>query len=212
MMENDVQTLNLLDLFMQGGWYIMMPLTFLLAVAIFITIERFLTIGAATKGTTAFMQKMENFLRDNNIEAAKNFCVQYNTPYSRMVEKALEKIKLPIKEITLTLENAGKMEIYNLEDRLSLLATISGVAPMIGFLGTTIGMIFTFHQMSLAGVEIQALSGGIMQAMVTTVGGLIVGIYAYIVYNLLVNKITKVVYKMEEISLLFVETLEANRT
>ena len=212
MMENDVQTLNLLDLFMQGGWYIMMPLTFLLAVAIFITIERFLTIGAATKGTTAFMQKMENFLRDNNIEAAKNFCVQYNTPYSRMVEKALEKIKLPIKEITLTLENAGKMEIYNLEDRLSLLATISGVAPMIGFLGTTIGMILTFHQMSLAGVEIQALSGGIMQAMVTTVGGLIVGIYAYIVYNLLVNKITKVVYKMEEISLLFVETLEANRT
>jgi biopolymer transport protein ExbB len=207
-MENELQAINLLDLFIQGGWYIMVPLTLLLALAIFITIERLLNIRTALKGSDVFMQKIEALLKVNDVESAKKLCEKYDTPYSRMLEKGLDKIKFPLKDITLTVENAGKLEIYDLEDRLAMLATISGVAPMIGFLGTTIGMIVTFHQMSLGGVEIKSLSGGIMQAMVTTVGGLIVGIYAYLVYNMLVTKITKVVYYLENISLRFTEALE----
>lgn len=207
-MENELQAINLLDLFIQGGWYIMVPLTLLLAAAIFITIERLLNIQSALKDSAVFMEKIEALLKDNDLVSAKKLCKKYDTPYSRMLEKGLNKIHLPLKDITLTVENAGKLEIYDLEDRLSMLATISGVAPMIGFLGTTIGMIVTFHQMSLGGVEIKSLSGGIMQAMVTTVGGLIVGIYAYLVYNMLVTKITKVVYYLEDISLRFTEALE----
>ena len=207
-MEQEIQAINLLDLFIQGGWYIMIPLTILLAGAIFITIERLLTIGSAMKGAESFMQKIEQLVQSNQIEAAKALCAQYETPYARLVEKGLQKINLPLKDITAAMENSGKMEIYDLENRLSMLATISGAAPMIGFLGTTIGMILTFHQMSLGGVEIKSLSGGIMQAMVTTVGGLIVGIYAYLVYNMLVTKITKVVYSLEYIALDFIEILE----
>jgi len=208
METTSVENINLLDLYWQGGWYIMIPLTLLLASAIYLSIERFLAIRNATTGAESFMEHLEKYVKQKNFDGASNLCAQADTPYARMIEKGITKASHNIKDVSLTLENAGKIEIFELEDKLSALATISGVAPMIGFLGTTIGMITTFHQMSVGGVEIQQLSGGIMQAMVTTVAGLIVGIYAFIAYNTLVAKIAKAVYYLENISLEFVEALE----
>ena len=207
-MQDQMQPINLLDLFLQGGWYIMLPLTFLLGVALFITIERYLTLIAANKNIERFGDQLLQLLEKQNFEGAKTLCLQYDTPAARMIAKGLEKKDKNIEKISSAMEDIGKIEINQIEQPLALLATISGVAPMIGFLGTTIGMIMTFHQMSLGGVEIKSLSGGIMQAMVTTVGGLVVGIFAYSAYNFLISKITKTTYYLEHISLLFLENIE----
>jgi|TARA_B110000967_G_C18852491_1_gene545386 biopolymer transport protein ExbB len=203
------KTLSILELIAGGGWYIMGPLGILSVVAIYIFIERFLAIQKASKLDPAFMNKMKDFIFEGKMESAKDMCQKTQTPFARMLMKGVTRIGKPLGDISAAIENRGKLEVYTLEQGLSTLATIAGAAPMIGFLGTVIGMISTFHEMYAAGnsVEISNLSGGIMQAMVTTAAGLVIGIIAYISYNLLVSKVDKVVHKMEATSIDFMDLL-----
>lgn len=203
------KTLSILELIAGGGWYIMGPLAILSVVAVYIFIERFLAIQRAQKLDPAFMNKMKDFIFEGKMESAKDMCKKTQTPFARMLLKGVNRIGKPLGDISAAIENVGKLEIYNLEKSLSTLATIAGAAPMIGFLGTVIGMINTFHEMYAAGnsVEISDLSGGIMQAMVTTAAGLVIGIIAYIGYNMLVAKVDKVVHKMEATSIEFMDLL-----
>jgi len=203
------KTLSILELIAGGGWYIMGPLAILSVVAIYIFIERFLAIQKASKLDPAFMNKMKDFIFEGKMEAAKDMCKKTPTPFARMLMKGVTRIGKPLGDISAAIENRGKLEIYNLEQGLSTLATIAGAAPMIGFLGTVIGMISTFHEMYAAGnsVEISNLSGGIMQAMVTTATGLVIGIIAYVSYNMLVAKVDKVIHKMEATSIEFMDLL-----
>ena len=202
--------LSLLELIAGGGWYIMLPLGILSVAAVYIFIERFLKIQNVEKEDPNFMNQMKDFIYDGKIDAAKALCQNTQSPFSRMIEKGVMRIGKPLGDISAAVENVGKLELYKLEKSLNTLATIAGAAPMIGFLGTVIGMITTFHEMYAAGnsVEISDLSGGIMQAMVTTAAGLIIGIVAYVGYNILVSKIEKVVYKMEATTIEFIDLLQ----
>ena len=201
--------ISIWELVVAGGWYIMIPLAICSVLAVYIFIERFLAIQRALKEERDFMAKIRDYVNDGKLDAAKQLCSSTDNPMARMIGKGITRIGKPIKDIAASIENVGKLEVYRLETRLSVLATIAGAAPMIGFLGTVIGMISTFHQMSNEGVEIQNLSGGIMQAMVTTVAGLIVGILAFVTYNYLVSKVAKVIQKMEGSSIEFLDILDA---
>ncbi len=204
------ETISILELIAGGGWYIMGPLGILSILAIYIFIERFRAIQATEKSDPAFMNQVKDFVFDGKIDAAKQLCRAQNSAYARMVEKGLMRIGKPLPDITTAIENVAKLEVYKLEKSFSTMATIAGAAPMIGFLGTVIGMITTFHEMYTSGnsVELDQLSGGIMQAMVTTAAGLVIGIIAYIGYNLLVSKLDNVTYKMEEITVEFTDMLQ----
>ena len=190
---------------------IVMSLLFLFSfTAIYVFIERFMTIQRALKGEKDFMQKINDFVLKGNLIGAKEHCNSSNNPIARMIEKGLSRVGKPMKDIAISIENIGKLEISKLERRLSMLATISGVAPMLGFLGTVLGMVKVFQNMSKEKTfEIASLSGGIMEAMITTVGGLIVGIVAYVAYNYLVSKVEKVIHNMEGASIEFLDILEA---
>jgi biopolymer transport protein ExbB len=156
-----------------------------------------------------FMAKIKECVNDGKLDEAKQLCTTSDNPMARMIEKGISKIGKPMKDIAVSIENVGKIEVYKLETRLSVLATTAGVAPMIGFLGTVLGMIQVMHTMSNKGVNITDLSGGIFEAMITTVGGLIVGIIAYVFYNYLVSKVEKVIQKMEGSSIEFLDILDA---
>ena len=203
-------TISVLELITGGGWYIMVPLGILSVIAIYIFIERFLAIRKVDKEDPTFMNQIKDFIIEGKIDSAKNLCKDTMSPFAKMIEKGILRIGKPLGDITTAVENVGKLEIYKLEKSLSTLATIAGAAPMIGFLGTVTGMINTFHQMYTAGnsVEIDQLSGGIMQAMVTTAAGLIIGIIAYVGYNVLVARVEKVVYKMESATIEFMDLLQ----
>ena len=190
---------------------IVMSLLFLFSfIAIYVFIERFMTIQRALKGEKDFMKKINDFVLKGNLNEAKDHCNSSNNPIARMIEKGLSRVGKPMKDIATSIENIGKLEISKLERRLSMLATISGVAPMLGFLGTVLGMVKVFQNMSKEKTfEIASLSGGIMEAMITTVGGLIVGIVAYVAYNYLVSKVEKVIHNMEGASIEFLDILEA---
>ena len=178
--------------------------------AVLIFIERFMAVQRALKGEKDFMQKINSFISEGNLNGAKQYCQSTENPIARMIGKGLSRVGKPMKDITTSIENVGKLEISKLERRLSILATISGVAPMLGFLGTVLGMVKVFQNMSKeASFQIGSLSGGIMEAMITTVGGLIVGIVAYIAYNYLVSKVEKVIHNMEGASIEFIDILEA---
>jgi biopolymer transport protein ExbB len=204
------ETLSIMELIINAGWYIMIPLAILGFVAIYIGLERYFAIRKANRIDNDFMARIKDYVLDGKIESAIDYCGGQSTPMARMLQKGIGKIGRPIKEISASIENIGKLEVYKLEKGLSILATIAGAAPMIGFLGTVIGMIITFHAMKISGngVEIGDLSGGIMQAMVTTVAGLIIGIIAYIAYNYLVSKVDKVVHNMEAASVDFLDLLD----
>ena len=190
---------------------IVMSLLFIFSfTAIYVFIERLMTIQKALKGKKDFMQKINDFVLEGNLNGAKEHCKSSHNPIARMIEKGLQRVGKPMKDITTSIENIGKLEISKLERRLSMLATISGVAPMLGFLGTVLGMVKVFQNMSKEKTfEIASLSGGIMEAMITTVGGLIVGIVAYVAYNYLVSKVDKVIHNMEGASIEFIDILEA---
>ena len=190
---------------------IVMSLLFIFSfTAIYVFIERLMTIQKALKGKKDFMQKINDFVLEGNLNGAKEHCKSSHNPIARMIEKGLQRVGKPMKDITTSIENIGKLEISKLERRLSILATISGVAPMLGFLGTVLGMVKVFQNMSKEKTfEIASLSGGIMEAMITTVGGLIVGIVAYVAYNYLVSKVDKVIHNMEGASIEFIDILEA---
>jgi biopolymer transport protein ExbB len=197
------------ELVMAGGWAIMVPLAAMLALAIVIFTERFLMINRASNEEPNFMFNIRDLIHDGKIEAALSLCRSKGTPISRMVEKGITRIGRPLGDINAAIENVGKLEVSRLEKNIATLATISGSAPMIGFLGTVIGMVRVFFDISAQGnqIEIGMLSSGMYQAMVTTIAGLIVGILAYIAYNFLVARIEKVVYIMEARATEFMDLL-----
>ena len=201
--------LSLWEIAAAGEWYIMLPLAVLSIMAMYIFVERFLSIRKATQEEKDFMDKIRDYVHEGNLDAAKNLCATTDNPIARMIEKGVSRIGKPMKDISISIENVAKLQIYELERTLSTLATIAGAAPMIGFLGTVIGMMSTFFSMQASGaVKIDQISGGMMQAMVTTVAGLIVGIFAYVAYNTLVTKVDKVINMMESSSIEFMDLLE----
>lgn len=204
------QTLPIIELLINAGLFIMVPLLILSMVAVYIFIERFIAIQKVSKTDPNFMNQIKDFIYDGKIDAAKSLCREEDTPYAHMIEKGILRIGKPMTDISVAIENVGKQEVYNLEKSLPMLATIAGAAPMIGFLGTVIGMISTFHAMSTGGnaVQITDMSDGIMQAMVTTAAGLVIGIFAYIAYNTLDARVEKVVNKMENTSIEFMDILQ----
>jgi biopolymer transport protein ExbB len=203
--------LLIIDLIIDS-WIIMLPLFILSIIAVYIWVERYLAIQKASAINPSFMANLKDSVAQGNLDKAKEICATSNTPVGRMLHKGISRLGKPLNDISTSIENVGKLEISTMEKNLSILATIAGAAPMIGFLGTVIGMMNTFHKMSAgsetSGIQIGDLSEGIMYAMSTTVAGLIVGIIAYLGYNLMVSKVDNVVHKMEDASLEFMDLLD----
>jgi len=206
------KTLSIIELIGSGGiaGQVIIGLLFLLLMgAIYIYFERLFAIKAASKVDANFMNQIKDHVSHGKVESAQVLCAQVNTPVSRLISKGITRIGKPLEDINTAIENAGRLEVYGLEKNVSMLATISGVAPMIGFLGTVIGMILAIFELANAGgtIQMDVLASGLYTAMTTTVAGLIVGIIAYITYNHLVVKTNKVVYQMEANSLEFLDHL-----
>lgn len=200
--------LSFIELSMKGGW-IMIPIALLSIIAVYIFIERYFAIRNASKEDANFMNMIKDFIHDGKIDSAVSLCQSTDSPVARMLEKGINRLGKPLADISAAVENVGKQEISKLEKGLPTLATTSGGAPMIGFLGTVMGMIQAFYKMSTAGnnIDVSLLSEGIYQAMVTTVAGLVVGIIAYFAYNYLVARIDKVVNSLEARSTEFMDLL-----
>jgi len=206
------QSISVIDLIASGGTgsvVIIGILFVLLFVALYIYFERIFAIKAASKIDDNFMNQIRDHIVNGKIEAARLLCAQTNSPVARLIEKGVARIGKPLDDINKAIENAGTLEVYKLEKNVNILATVAGSAPMIGFLGTVIGMILAFHQLATAGgqAEMGALAAGIYTAMTTTVAGLVVGIIAYIGYNHLVNRTEKVIHKMEANAVDFLDLL-----
>ncbi|RAU83500.1 MotA/TolQ/ExbB proton channel family protein [Pontibacter arcticus] len=194
---------------MAGGWA-MIPLALLSLAAVYIFMERYLTLKKAAQNPSGFNDRIKSMVLSGDINGAKMLCAQTNTPISRMIGKGLTRIGNPLKNIETAIENVGKIEISRLERNLAALATIAGAAPMLGFLGTVTGMIEAFIAIAQAEGTIspKLLSSGIYQAMVTTAVGLIIGLPAYVGYNYLVSKIDSIVHSMEYSSIEFLDLLQ----
>ncbi|MCF8369516.1 MAG: MotA/TolQ/ExbB proton channel family protein [Bacteroidales bacterium] len=205
--QNEI-SISLLDLAFKGGW-ILAILAVLSIIAVYIFIERYLAITRGSKEEKNFMNNIRDFIHDGRIDSAVTLCRNNETPIARMIEKGLARIGKPLNDINAAIENVGKLEVSKLEKNIAGLATISGAGPMLGFLGTVMGMIRAFYDMSMAGnnIDIALLSTGIYQAMVTTVAGLVVGIIAYVCYNILVAKIEKLVFILEARATEFMDVL-----
>lgn len=209
---SEEKTLSVVDLIVNGGAgsiVIISVLFVLLFVAMYIYFERIFAIKAASKIDKNFMNQIRDHVMNGKLEAAKILCAQTDSPVARLTEKGVSRIGKPLDDINTAIENAGTLEVYKLERNVSVLATVAGAAPMIGFLGTVIGMILAFHEMASSGgqAEMGSLASGIYTAMTTTVAGLVVGIIAYIGYNHLVNRTDKVVHKMEANAVEFLDLL-----
>ena len=214
MAENPVLTevvetaneMNLWDMATKGGW-IMIVLALLSVLCVYIFIERLVVIRKASKVDPVFMDRIHDYVRNDEMKSAVNYCRIANTPAANMIEKGLERIDRPASEVQAALENAGNLEVAKLEQGLSVMATISSGAPMIGFLGTVLGMVRAFWEMANAGnnIDITLLSSGIYEAMITTVGGLIVGIVAMFAYNYLVSRVNDVANVLEAQTLSFMD-------
>ncbi|WP_242918729.1 MotA/TolQ/ExbB proton channel family protein [Pontibacter liquoris] len=202
-------TVSLIDLALAGGWA-MIPLLLLSLAAVYIFVERYLTLKKASQNPAGFNDRIKSMVLSGDVNGAKMLCAQTNTPISRMIGKGLTRIGHPLKNIETSIENQGKIEISRLERYLSGLATIAGAAPMLGFLGTVTGMIEAFIAIAQAEgtVSPKLLSSGIYQAMVTTAAGLIIGLPAYVAYNYLVSKIDNIVHAMEYTSIEFLDLLQ----
>lgn len=206
------KTLSIYQLIVDGGLggQIIIGLLFvLLAIALYIYFERIFAIKAAAKIDKNFMNQIKDYVTNGKLDAANSLCESKNTPTSRLIKKGISRIGKPLEDINTAIETTGKLEIYALEKNVSVLATVAGAAPMIGFLGTVIGMIVAIHEIANAGgqIDIKMLSDGLYTAMTTTVAGLIVGIIAYITYNHLVVRTNKVIYQMEAQSVEFLDLL-----
>ncbi len=208
--EEPVQeSINLWTMAQYGGW-IMIILALLLAWGVYIFIERMVVLKSATKEDKSFMDRIRDYIHEGKIDSAVNLCKQTDTPASRMVEKGISRIGRPMQDVQVAIENVGNLEVGKLEKGLVIMATIAAGAPMLGFLGTVLGMVQTFFNMAqnASGViEMSALSEGMYQAMVTTIGGLIVGILAMFAYNFLVARIDRVVRGLESRTLEFMDLL-----
>ena len=203
------ESMNLFTMAQYGGW-IMIVLALLLAFAIYLFIERIVVLTKATKEDKTFMNRIRDYIKDGNIDSAIKLCQRTNTPSARMIEKGITRIGRPMQDVQVAIENVGNLEVSYLEKGLVLIATIAAGAPMLGFLGTVLGMVQTFFNMAqnASGViEISSLSEGMYQAMVTTVGGLIVGILAMFAYNFLVSRIDRVIRQLESRTMEFMDLL-----
>ena len=202
------QKLSLIDMASKGG-FLMIVLLLLSIMAIYIFGNKYWLIRKAGKMDKNFMNDIHDLIHDGKINSALELCRKYDSPIARLIEKGIERIGRPLQDIQTAVENMGNVEVARLEKGLPMLATIAGGAPMIGFLGTVTGMIEAFFRMSTAGnnIDITLLSGGIYEAMVTTVGGLFVGIIAYFGYNFLTSQISNLVFKMENTTIEFIDML-----
>ena len=200
--------MNLWDMACQGGG-IMMVLAVMSVIAFYIFFERAVTIRKAAKEDPLFMDRIRDYVKSGDMKSALNYCRMADTPSARMIEKGIKRMGRPAADIQAAIENTGNIEVAKLEDKLSIMATISSGAPMLGFLGTVTGMVQAFWNMANAGnnIDITLLSGGIYEAMITTVGGLIVGIAVMFAYNHLVYRIDKVVNQMEARTMAFMDLL-----
>ena len=203
-------SLSFWKLYMLGGLGYMIPLTILSVVAVYVFIERYIKITTAARIDKNFMDQRQNYLLKGDTQSASALWQQQDTPIARMGEKGIKRLGKPLRSIEVAIENEGKLELMKLEKNLAILASIAGVAPMIGFLGTVTGMITAFFQISNAGstVDPSMLAGGIYQALITTAAGLMIGIPAYMGYNFLVTLVENVVFKMEATSIGFVDFLQ----
>lgn len=199
---------SLIEMAAKGGW-LMLVLLALSIVAIYIFGKKWWSIRLADKIDKDFMLDIRDYMHDGKIKSAKTLCSKYDVPVARMIEVGLERVGKPMTDVQTMIENVGNVEVARLEKGLPYLATIAGGAPMIGFLGTVMGMVQAFFNMANAGnnIDITLLSSGIYTAMITTVGGLIVGIMAYFGYNYLTARVSSLVYKMERASIQFLEAL-----
>ena len=203
------EKMNLWKMTSYGG-PIMVILGIMLALAVYIFIERLITINKASKEDKSFMNRIKDYILDGKIDSAQKLCRDADSPASRMIEKGISRLGRPMNDVLLAVENVGNLEISKLEKSLVILATISGGAPMLGFLGTVTGMLLVFYNMtqnSTGVVQLVDLSSGMYQAMVTTVGGLIVGILAYFAYNYLISRVDSVVRNLESKTLEFMDLL-----
>ena len=210
--ETGVKQVPIWDIIQQSsqgfGLVINVILALMLGYSIFVFVERYLALRKATKEDANLLAKIREYILDGKIDQAKDYCSRSNSPSARMLEKGISRLGKPLDSISASIENTGKLEISRLEQRLSFLATSAGAAPMIGFLGTTVGMVIVFIDLQNASaLELGIIAPGIMTAMITTVAGLIVGIISYVGYNFLVARIGRVVYQMENDALEFMDLL-----
>lgn len=204
----ETQSISILEMATKGGW-IMIVLLILSIVALYIFGKKWWIISSAEKIDKDFMKDIKDYLLDGKVKSAKALCGKFDSPIARMIETGIARIGKPLSDVQTAVDNVGNAEIARLENGLPYLATIAGGAPMLGFLGTVTGMIKAFFNMSTAGnnIDIALLSGGIYEAMVTTVGGLAVGIIAYFAYNWLNAQISNLVFKMETVTVDFMDLL-----
>lgn len=201
--------MNLWTMAKYGG-PIMIVLALILALAVYMFIERLITLKQASKEDSSFMNRIKDYIYDGKIDAARKLCRDTDNPTARMVDKGISRLGRPMNDVLVAIENVGNLEIANLEKGLVIMASIAGGAPMLGFLGTVTGMVTTFYNMSLNNtgtIQLQDLSQGMYQAMVTTIAGLIVGIIAYFGYNYLVSRVDSVVRKLEARTMEFLDLL-----
>lgn len=206
-----IPSINLLELILKGGW-VMVPIFILSFIAIYIMIERYITIQKASKDTNKFMEKIKSLIGQGDIKSARTLCEQTESPVARMIEKGIMRLGRPLKDIESSIENTGKVEIYKLEKNLSVLGIIAGIAPMLGFVGTISGVIKIFYNIALEeNISIGAIAEGLYEKMITSAAGLIVGIIAHVGFHYLNLMIDRVIYKMESNSLEFVDLLQENK-
>ncbi len=211
-LEREVGTQSFFDIITKGGILgilIVVVLFALSVIALYIFVERYLTIKRAGRVDESFINNIRANVSAGNIQGAKALCASTDSPVARMVEKGLQRIGKPLRDIDAAIENVGNLEIFKLEKNLSTLASIAGAAPMIGFFGTVTGMILAFYKMATEqNVTPDVLAGGIYQALITTAFGLFIGILAFVGYNVLVANVEKVVFKMERTTVEFMDLLQ----
>lgn len=207
--EPIVKELSVWELIKAGGWWIMIPLALLAVVSIYIFFERLFAINHANRQDRSFMDRIKEYIHRGEVDQALKLCQDTNTPYSRMIEKGVTRIGRPMNDVLVAIENVGNMEVAKLEKGFNWLATTAAGAPMLGFLGTVIGMVQAFFQLASAGnnSNVTILASGIYQALVTTVAGLIVGIIALFAYNYLTSRVNKVMNKLEGKTMEFMDLL-----
>jgi biopolymer transport protein ExbB len=202
------QSPNLFELLQKGGW-VMIPIGILSVIAVYLTVERFITIQRASKVDPGFMSNVKSMLLDGKMDAALSLCRSNNSPIARLLEKGIKRLGKPVKEIESAVENTGKLEIYKLEKNLSYLGIIAGIAPMLGFVGTISGVIKIFYNISLAdNISISLISGGLYEKMITSAAGLMVGIIAHIAFHYLNTMIDRVSFQLESTSVEFIDLIQ----
>lgn len=203
-----VAEMNYLEMYFKGGW-VMYPITILSFIGAYIFIERYMALKKASKEDATFMSRIKDYIHEGKIESALSLCESTDTPLARMIEKGVRRLGRPLSDINTAIENVGNLEVSKLEKGLPILASVAGGAPMLGFFGTVIGMVESFWHMNSAGnnIEISTMAGGIYTALITTVGGLMVGVPAYFAYNILVTRVEKVVFNLEAHTMEFMDIL-----